>query len=356
MKILHISKFEPGYKGGVEKEAQRVLNQLRHSFLVYSIYFGTKVSSKGKNFSVHKSFRFMNKVDLSFSYIYVFLKQYRRSEIVWLHYPNILPALLIACLSKGSRKIIIHWHNDIMVLPKLYFIFKFFENRILEKCDTVVDTSSSYAEGSKALSIHSKKLRVCNICINVRDGFYRKAYKPQDEMKLITVGRYTSYKGFESLPAIFSKNKNLKLTLVTDQSIPNVLLKELDSLENIHLYFNVSDEQLRDLYFNNDMYLFTSTERNEGFGIVLLEALKYGLPLLVNRIRFSGSEYLMLQEDFGRFYEITRPQSLTNAIDSITKDERTYVRLSRKGHDYLMANHDLTKDESFLGVLDELLR
>ncbi len=99
---------------------------------------------------------------------------------------------------------------------------------------------------------------------------------------IISVGRLSKEKGFEDLIKIMKlindKNKSIKLTLVGDgpeRENLEKLIKEYN-LKNIKLKGFLDAKQLRKEYQKASLYIMTSFE--ESFGLVLIEALAYGIP------------------------------------------------------------------------------
>jgi N-acetyllactosaminide 3-alpha-galactosyltransferase/rhamnosyl/mannosyltransferase len=65
----------------------------------------------------------------------------------------------------------------------------------------------------------------------------------------------------------------------------------------------------------------SSVTRNEGYGIALLEALRCGIPLCVNKIIGTGSAFIVKPGYNGEFFDINKEDSLLNSINKITNKE-----------------------------------
>lgn len=107
---------------------------------------------------------------------------------------------------------------------------------------------------------------------------------PKLEYKIIlAVGRLTYQKGFDMLISVWSKickkNTDWKLTIVgsgeEEESLKN-LAKKLDIIDRINFIPATTD--IQQYYKTSSLYCMSS--RFEGFGLVLLEAQAFGLPIV----------------------------------------------------------------------------
>ena len=102
---------------------------------------------------------------------------------------------------------------------------------------------------------------------------------------IVTVGRLSKEKGYDDLIKVFDlvhkKNKKIKLIIVGDGD-------EKENLENLVSQYKLNkyikftgfltQDKLKDIYINSSLYVMTSLE--ESFGLVLLEAMSYGIPCI----------------------------------------------------------------------------
>lgn len=103
--------------------------------------------------------------------------------------------------------------------------------------------------------------------------------------QLISVGRLDKIKGFEDLIDIFNIFQNTHsdwtLHIVGDGSEKENLQNKINKLnlqDKVILCGTKLSKELEEEYINSSMYLMTSF--SESFGLVLVEATSYGLPLI----------------------------------------------------------------------------
>lgn len=106
-----------------------------------------------------------------------------------------------------------------------------------------------------------------------------------DNKNIIAVGRLVKEKGFDDLIRVFNivhrKDKNIKLTIVGDGN-EKENLKKLISEYKLNKYIKLTgfltQDMLKKEYRKASLFVMTSWE--ESFGLVLLEAMSYGIPCI----------------------------------------------------------------------------
>ncbi len=147
------------------------------------------------------------------------------------------------------------------------------------------------------------------------------------EKKLISVGRLSKEKGYMDLlemsKEIFKNHSDWSLDIVGDGVERENLekyIKENDLSKNITLHGFRDKDYINNLLLNSSIYLMTSY--TESFGIVLIEAMNFGLPM----IAFSQAEGAR---------EIIRNNKNGYLVDDRNKDE--YIERVNE----LIDNYDL---------------
>lgn len=105
------------------------------------------------------------------------------------------------------------------------------------------------------------------------------------EKKLISIGRFSREKGFPDLIEVFKivheEDKNIKLDLIGDGAQRNMIVDKIYEykLENeINVHGFLEKEKIYPLLKNASLYIMTSY--TESFGIVLIEAMSFGVPCI----------------------------------------------------------------------------
>jgi len=158
-----------------------------------------------------------------------------------------------------------------------YFNEELFIKPLIQKFDKIVVLTNDDKE--KLDNYYSIKCKVIPNC----KTFISKEKTSLSNKRFLGVGRLVNQKGFDLLiksMKMFSKgNDSWILDIYGDGELNNFLIelvKKYKLEKRINIY--PSNSKIIDIYLNHDIYLMSS--RYEGFGLVTLEALECGLPVI----------------------------------------------------------------------------
>lgn len=208
-----------------------------------------------------------------------------------------------------------------------------------------------------------------NICVfPLLADFSKQSVKPSENIlkfkskhsgSILFVGRIVPNKKIEDIIKVFyhykkHNNKNARLFIVGGWgSSPRyydmlcALIKALD-VADVIFAGHVPDEELAGYYSISDLYL--SMSEHEGFGVPLLEAMAFGLPVVaLNRAAvaetLNGSGVLVNEPDYMRIAEL---------IDLILTDDSLRSKIL-KGQKARLSSSPLEKQsEGFLEIIKSL--
>jgi glycosyltransferase involved in cell wall biosynthesis len=198
----------------------------------------------------------------------------------------------------------VHWHSDVEVsrssLRLAYPHYHMFERAVLEKAEVIVVSSREYLAASAPLRPWRDKCEVIPLGV---DPERLPAIEPAetqgdwrgDGLRVLAVGRLTYYKGFETLVRAVAGDAEMDLIIVGEgEERPRLERLIADARQQPHarLLGELDDAALLRLMASCDVFCLPSCERTEAFGIVLLEAMRYGKPLIVSDIEGSGVRWV----------------------------------------------------------------
>jgi len=176
----------------------------------------------------------------------------------------------------------------------------------------------------------------------------RKEFKKQNnKYHILFVGKCAKVKGLEYLikAILILENNDIILDIVGNTEAEPSYFKRLTRLikysklkDNIIFHGQISDRnKLSNFYRKSDIFVFPSL--NEGFGIVLLEAMSYGLPILATK---SGAIPELVTNDVNGLLVLPfQPEALAAAIQHLIINPDLRKRYSQAGYNFLLANRSL---------------
>lgn len=238
------------------------------------------------------------------------------SDIVHLHMPN--PAAVAAYLASGHRrKLVLTWHSDVVRQKLLGIAFGPFEQEILRRADKIIVASPNYLRSSEALRQHRDR------CVVVPFGVPLNGDVPvredKREISILSVGRLVYYKGFEYLVRAMAY-VDARLTIVGEGPLRDsleLLAQELGVKNRVVFAGHVSD--IETVYREADIFVLPSIARSEAFGIVQLEAMRAGLPV-INTELDSGVPWVSIHNVTGLTVPPKDEVGLAAAINRLISD------------------------------------
>lgn len=137
----------------------------------------------------------------------------------------------------------------------------------------------------------------------------------------------------EAFAKVFRREQNVNLCIVGNgQEETNLveLIDKLDMQEKITLYGKASRDEIKSLLHNSDAFVLSS--KYETFGVVIIEAMSCGLPVLSTRC--GGPESIVKNEKLGLLVENDNLEALSNGLEKVYKIsyDKNYIR------DYVVKN------------------
>nr|AXL04827.1 glycosyltransferase [Aeromonas hydrophila] len=165
----------------------------------------------------------------------------------------------------------------------------------------------------------TKGVGIINITNPVADNVYAECRFIKKPDKFLYVGRLAEEKGLLFAISFFRNHPELKLTIVGDGPLRDKIAEILPN--NITLVGAVDNKNLGDIYMSHDIFFLPS--HSEPWGLVIEEALYFGLPVICSSHVGCNIE-LVKEPSTGIIYTDLDIASLANAVDKMTKDYRLY--------------------------------
>lgn len=290
-RLLIIGKFYQPIKGGIENVTsfqQKIYKKISD---IHFIFF-SNLKSESKKIILFK-FISIFRQPISIKLLFWLFKNIKKYEYIELHAPNPLIMLYLNLYNKNI-KLVIHYHSDIVNQKFLNFFIRYIVYKSLSKSHKIICTSNKYSLHSKYLKNFQDKIIVIPPVIDENKFEKIKFNKNQldENIKLLSVGRFVVYKGFEILiKSISLLPERFNLTLIGDGHLKNkykFLIKKFNLMKRVKILNEVNDFELGNEINNCNIFILPSINKSEAFGVVLLEALYFGKPLITSNLHDSG--------------------------------------------------------------------
>ena len=133
---------------------------------------------------------------------------------------------------------------------------------------------------------------------------------------------------------------NLKCLVVGEGDLKEKYIKmaqELGIQDHVQFLGNVPHAQLPDYYRNADLFVFPSVSRAEAFGLVVLEAMASGLPVIVSNL--PGVRTLVEEGVNGFKVPVNDPQTLAQRIRELMEDKSLCSNMGQKSREKVLESY-----------------
>ena len=296
--ILHIGKFYPPHSGGMETYMRNLaVRQLTMGpvSVVVANSLCRREHALIEGVSVTRVARMTTVASMPVCPGLTRAIRSHPADLVHLHMPN--PGAAFSFLMSGHRgKLIITHHADTLGRKYLRTLSDPFVRSAMERASAVIVTSRRYLDSSEELKPFRDKCRVIPIGIDERAlcdldeasvaGIPAEPARPY----VLAVGRLVPYKGFDVLIRAMKQVDAVLLLIGTGPQAAELhaLVKSEGLQQRVEMLGRVDD--LRRYYQKASLFVLPSITRAEAFGIVQLEAMAAGLPVINTNLQSGVPE------------------------------------------------------------------
>lgn len=296
MKIAVIgTRGFPGIQGGVEKHCENIYSRMK----------GVSISVYRRKPYLHekssKTYRHIGYIDLPSTRVkgfeavfHTFLSVmhilFHRPDVVHVH--NIGPGMFIPLLRLFRVPVTLTYHSPNYEHKKWGFLAR----HVLKGCERIslhganqIIFVNKFQREKYSQRVLGKSVYIPNGIRNMtrsKETLFLERYGIKAGRYLLSVGRLTPEKGFDYLVQAANAMPEVEQVVIAGTSDHDNLyfqqLRKLDIHKKVVFTGFTHGEDLRELYSYARLFVLASV--NEGFPLVLLEAMGYGLPLAVSDI------------------------------------------------------------------------
>lgn len=360
IRILQLGKFFPPDLGGMESVIYDITLGLNERKIACDVLcsnsklaYREEILPCGAKIMRCASFGKVASTAIAPQMIFKLCKIIAHYDIIHIHLPDPMANFALFCANHKGKKIIIHWHSDII---KQKFLLKFYaplQHWLLKRADSIIATTQQYADFSPTLKPFRNKIVVIpigidSLCESHSHAESKSAESRRDKKTIFALGRLVKYKGFEYLVESMRYLPDFTLYIAgsgVEWANLKAQIKALSavdlSLKNRIFLLGKIDERTKMEHLNNDsIFVLPSITRNEAFGVVQLEAMSAKMPVIATDIKGSGVSFVNLHNESGLIVPTRDAKAIAEAILRVMAD---YPRFSKGAQRRYLAH--FTKDK-----------
>jgi glycosyltransferase involved in cell wall biosynthesis len=385
MKIAQIVCVFPPYAGGIGQSAYRLGEILSREHQVKTFTLSPQKKQTPEYPIGQQEVIFLDPV-LRFGHgaLPLFLPfRLFRFDVIYLHYPFFGADALILLLKfiKPKKKLIIHYHMDTPGLPGLKRFLslpsKVIRNKLLSQADKIIVSSRDYAENGNLAKIAKKhNAKIKDIPFGIETDLFKPKIKEHNGIlsekasdivnfvtrrfikkgghSLLFVGGLDEAHYFKGLSvllkAISNCDASLQLNIIGEGELRTQYEKQALQLglnKKVKFLGRVSEEDLVRQYQSADLLVLPSINSHEAFGLVLIEAMACGLPVIASDL--PGVRSVFEDEKQGLLCRPGDIQDLRQKICTLVKDDKLRQKMS------IAARHLVEEKYAWEKVADRIL-
>jgi glycosyltransferase involved in cell wall biosynthesis len=328
LRVLQVGKFYPPHMGGIETHVESLCKSLRDRVDVEVAVANDTWRTTHEVVGRIKVTRVGTLAQMISAPICPGLvRRIRRSraDVVHMHLPN--PPAVLALIASGYKgSVVLTYHSDVVRQKMLGALFQPILKRALKR-STIIATSERYIETSPVLSAHRDRCRVIPYGISLdrfnkcEPGLVASVRAQFGPRIVLAVGRLVYYKGFNVLVRAM-RDVDATLVLVGDGPLRSQLQRDAQAAgvgNRVVFLGEIQNHRIAPFFHAADLFVLPSVARSEAFGIVQLEAMACGTPV-INTDLPSGVPTVSLDGVTGITVPPADSQSLAAAINRVLND------------------------------------
>ncbi len=341
-KVLQLGKFYP-IRGGVEKVMYDLMTGLSPRGIECDMLCAHDESGAGQTLEVGsgaqarvlacRTWVKLAGTMISPSLVLKLRKICNDYDLIHVHHPDPMASLALL-LSRYKGRVVLHWHSDILKQKTLLKFYKPLQDWLIRRADIILGTTPVYIEQSPHLD--GAKHKAAYLPIGVApvqpDAAKVEEIKSRYPGKkiILSLGRLVSYKGFKYLVRAAKYLPDDYVVVIGGGGpLKGKLLDEIELLgmaDKVKLIGRIPDDELEAYYGACELFCLPSVMKTEAFGIVQIEAMSCGKPVVATTIPGSGTAWVNKHGYSGLNVQPRNAEELARAICEITSIAETYQR------------------------------
>lgn len=223
-------------------------------------------------------------------YIPAFMRRARSADVVVHHAPLPLTDAAVLLGLPKNVALIVYWHAEIIGFALLKRLVSPLIRRVLERADRIVVSGQPVIDHSDFLKPHVNKCVVLPYgmdmeywrTLDATDQAAVDALRLRHPRQIVALGRLVGYKGFDVLTDAM-REVDGHATIIGEGPLLEDLRQQAVSrgvADRVHFAGRLPRHEIKQLLHAARIFAFPSVNAAEAFGIVQIEAMAAGLPVV----------------------------------------------------------------------------
>lgn len=360
IRVVHLGKYYPPAAGGIESHTQTLARgqvalgaDVRVVVVNHADSTGRDVTfdrftptpdatDRDGDIVVHRAGRVANvaKLDVcpTLPGLLADVRRQFRPHVWHLHAPNV--TMMLAVLAdRRLRPLVVTHHSDIVRQRVLRHVVRPVEHAVYRRAARVLPTSQQYADGSPTLARFRDKVEPLPLGLDLTpfrtpsaaafahaERFRREYPGPV----WLSVGRLIYYKALGVALEALANTPGTLLVVGTGPMEQSWKRRagELKLGDRVRWLGRATDDELVGAYHAATALWFPSDARSEGFGLVQVEAMASGCPVINTHIPASGVSWVSRHDREGLTVPVNDPAAFAAAARRLSEEAHLRERLS----------------------------
>jgi glycosyltransferase involved in cell wall biosynthesis len=272
-------------------------------------------------------------------------------DVIHTHIPTPWSADIAALVSLLKRKpLCVTYHNDIVgqglndIIARAYNALLL--PLVLGRAKKIIVTQPKYVDTSAYLKRYQKKVAVIPLGVSQSHAAIDDVKRDPDVIFFMSVlDKYHDYKGLDVLLRAMSEvtSSHPRARLLVGGGGDSIdkyraLASGLGISDTVEFLGRLSDQDLWSSYKRSGIFVLPSLNRLEGFGIVALEALACGTPVITTPV--AGSSEFIQRHGAGLVVPPNEVSALAAGIKRLLDNPDEASRMGERGSSAVLAEFD----------------
>lgn len=250
-------------------------------------------------------------------------------DLIHLHFPDPMSHLASSILPASIPRVIT-WHSDIVKQKNLLNLYRPFQRHIISNSAALVAPTEAHFSSSQQIPSNFPSDRRYIIPFGMNYERFRltpeiskqiqniRATLVKGKFVIFALGRHVEYKGFDILLDALSLT-DAHLILGGEGPLTAKLKMQAQILgisDRVRFTGRLSDPEAVAFYHTCDVFCLPSVTQNEAFGLVQLEAMACGKPVICTKLN-NGVNVVNPHMQTGLTVEVKNPKDLQLAIEQL---------------------------------------